>query len=105
MNDYIAGVVAKGDTDQILYQLKHDAVTAMDRLWGNISGRANRRIHRPLKTGFTAKSLKRKLIDSGFWKVDIMPDNQFNLWAMAYKTICAESSAFLFNEEQIVVEY
>jgi predicted SAM-dependent methyltransferase len=73
-------------------RLEHEAyispsgpITPLDMIFGHTASLAHGRLLMAHKTGFTATTLERMLINAGFVDILLSRGHSFDLWASAYK--------------------
>ncbi len=80
----VAEYVAAGKLETPLYISPAGEIAALDILYGLGTSIANGNYYMAHRTGFTAETLKNKLMDAGFVNVEVCRED-LNLWAKAYK--------------------
>jgi hypothetical protein len=80
----VAEFIAKGNMNKRLYQSPSGPITPNDVLYGYGKSLEAGELHKAHKTGYTAFSLRDKLLEAGFNNLKIQRDH-LNLFAIAYK--------------------
>jgi len=80
----IAELVASDGLEDEAYRSPSGPITPLDMIYGHTPSLARGNRHMAHKSGFTARSLRRLLLDTGFAGVTLQRDG-FALWARAYK--------------------
>lgn len=80
----VAELVTEGNLEDTLYVTYAGPLSPVDILYGQRSAIAAGRIYMAHKTGFTAATLRQKLEQAGFQRIETSTE-EFNLWAMGYK--------------------
>lgn len=80
----VAELLIKGNLEDTLYVTYAGPLAPVDILYGQRSAIAAGRIYMAHKTGFTAATLRQKLEQTGFQRIETSTE-EFNLWAMGYK--------------------
>lgn len=84
----VARVIAEGDPDRVLMRTRMNGgegppITALDILFGHDWWIERGRTFMAHRTGFTGRTLGRKLIAAGFGTVAVRPGPAYDLWAVA----------------------
>ena len=82
----VAGEVAKGNLEGVLYQSPAGPIAAVDVIWGYRAAIAAGNHYMAHKTGFTKATLGEKLGAAGFRGGKIEAED-YALWALAYKQL------------------
>jgi predicted SAM-dependent methyltransferase len=80
----VAELVAEDALEESAYVSPSGPITPLDMIFGHTASLAQGRVHMAHKTGFTATSLHRLLVDAGFIGIDLRR-SRFDLWARANK--------------------
>jgi predicted SAM-dependent methyltransferase len=80
----VAELVARDTLEEAAYMSPSGPITPLDIIFGHTASLAQGRVHMAHKTGFTAKSLHRLLVEAGFVDIDLRR-SPFDLWARAGK--------------------
>ncbi len=83
----VAALVAEDKLHDAAYQSGLGAITALDMLFGHQSSIAAGRTHMAHRTGFTARSLGKALIEAGFARAKVKRGKLYDLWAVAYRMV------------------
>lgn len=78
----IAQLIVDGRFDEMIYQSPAGPISAVDMLWGHTRSIAAGNHFMAHRTGFTAPSLGRQLIDCGFDEAWVFAGPAFDLWAV-----------------------
>jgi predicted O-linked N-acetylglucosamine transferase (SPINDLY family) len=81
----VCALVADDKLEEAAYISPAGPIAPLDMLYGLRSAMANGNLFMAHKTGFTAKSLKRAIGDSGFRASVVERGQNFDLWALAYR--------------------
>jgi predicted SAM-dependent methyltransferase len=81
----VAKLIAADKLDEPAYVSPSGPVSPLDILYGHRSLLANGHHFMTHHTGFTRKTLGQALLNVGFEMVKLWSDQDFNLWAVAYK--------------------
>ncbi|UOD29586.1 class I SAM-dependent methyltransferase [Massilia violaceinigra] len=79
----IAVHIAAGQLDAPLYQSAAGAISPLDMLFGHQAALAAGHRHMAHRTGFTAATLGRHLLDAGFAEARVHEGSRWDLWALA----------------------
>jgi SAM-dependent methyltransferase len=84
----VAKVIAEGDPDAVLMRTRMNggegpSISALDILFGHDWWIERGRTYMAHRTGFTRRTLGRKLLDAGFGTVAVKPGPAYDLWAYA----------------------
>jgi len=79
----IAQLIVDGRFDETIYQSPAGPITVVDMLWGHGRSIADGNHFMAHRTGFTAESLGRRLIDCGFDEAWVFRGPAIDLWAVA----------------------
>ncbi|NBD32122.1 MAG: methyltransferase domain-containing protein [Cyanobacteria bacterium] len=82
----VAALVAEDQLEDPAYQSPAGPIAPLDMIYGHRASIARGNHFMAHKTGFTAKTLGNALIKAGFAQVRLKRGNNFDLWAIAYKT-------------------
>lgn len=80
----VAELVANDGLEDAAYMSPSGPITPLDMIFGHAASLAEGRVHMAHKTGFTAKTLHRLLVEAGFVDIELRR-SPFDLWANAYK--------------------
>jgi SAM-dependent methyltransferase len=80
----IAELVAGDGLEEEAYMSPSGPITPLDMIYGHTASLARGAHHMAHKSGFTARTLMRLLVDAGFAGVTLQREG-FALWARAYK--------------------
>jgi len=80
----VAELVANDSLEEEAYMSPSGPITPLDMIFGHVASLAQGRVHMAHKTGFTAKTLHRLLVEAGFAEIELRR-SPFDLWAKAYK--------------------
>lgn len=83
----IAEWVAQDKLEDVAYHSRAGAIAPIDMIYGHRDSIARGNVFMAHKTGFTAKTLGNALIKAGFARAKVKRGQNFDLWAIAYKTI------------------
>lgn len=81
----VAELIAADKLDEPAYQSPAGPIAPLDILYGLRKSLAEGNLYMAHRTGFTAKTLGKALIDAGFAQARLRRDDHFNLWAVGYK--------------------
>ncbi|TAN48593.1 MAG: methyltransferase domain-containing protein [Methylococcaceae bacterium] len=81
----VAELIAEDKLDEPAYQSPAGPITPLDILYGLRKSLAAGNLYMAHRTGFTAKTLGKALINAGFAQARLRRDDHFNLWAVGYK--------------------
>lgn len=79
----IARQIAHGQLEQPLYHSAAGPISALDMLFGHQASLRNGNHYMAHRTGFTAETLARHLLDAGFGEVRVHQGRHWDLWALA----------------------
>ena len=82
----VAQAILSEDLDKPLYQSPAGPIAALDIIYGHQSAIENGKVYMAHKTAFTAGTLAKHLLVSGFQCVDVVRDQIFGLHAIAFAT-------------------
>jgi SAM-dependent methyltransferase len=82
----IAELVASDGLEDEAYSSPAGLITPLDMIYGHTPSLARGNLYMAHKTGFTARTLRRLLVDAGFAEVMLQRDG-FALWARAHKPV------------------
>lgn len=80
----VCALVAADKLEDVAYESPSGPIAPIDILYGYRKAMAKGNLYMAHKTGFTARSLKRALVESGFETTIVEQDGHYNLWALAY---------------------
>ncbi len=98
--EYIARLIVDGKLMEVAYNSPAGPITALDMLYGHRDAMARGNDYMAHRSGFTAESLGRVLIEAGFADVQVARDAQCDLWAIASSQ--ALSNELKFDFKQVV---
>jgi SAM-dependent methyltransferase len=81
----VARLVVEGRLEDQAYMSVSGPITALDMIFGHTASLAGGNRLMAHRTGFTARTLHRLLVEAGFVKTGIRQGASFDLWATAYK--------------------
>jgi predicted SAM-dependent methyltransferase len=79
----IAGLIAQGRGDDVMYTSPAGPITPLDMLFGHQASLARGNHYMAHRTGFTAERLGNTLSEAGFGEVRVLKGKSFDLWAVA----------------------
>jgi predicted SAM-dependent methyltransferase len=79
----IAALISEGRGEDVAYQSPMGPITALDMLFGHGASIERGNFYMAHKTGFTADSMARHFLASGFVEVLVTKGNCFDIWALA----------------------
>jgi SAM-dependent methyltransferase len=77
----VAAAIASGRLEEVLYRSEAGEISALDVVYGLGSDIAEGREYMAHRTGFTLRTLGRKLHQAGFVKVQVARTDDYALWA------------------------
>jgi len=81
----VAQLVVDDRLEDQAYQSSSGPITALDMLFGHTASLARGNPFMAHRTGFTARTLQKVLVEAGFVEVSLRAGTAFDLWATAYK--------------------
>jgi predicted SAM-dependent methyltransferase len=81
----VARLVAEDRLEQSAYVSQSGPITPLDMIFGHTSSLARGNQFMAHRSGFTARSLHKLLIEAGFVEVTLRQGASFDLWATGYK--------------------
>ena len=81
----VAQLVVEDKLEDPAYYSLSGPITPLDMIFGHSASLARGNNFMAHRTGFTARTLHRVLIEAGFVDVSLRPGAAFDLWATAYK--------------------
>jgi SAM-dependent methyltransferase len=81
----VAEAIAQGKLEDPLYESPAGPIAPLDILYGFRAALARGNLYMAHRTGFTAQTLGRALLQAGFAQVTVQRDRRWNLWAIAFK--------------------
>lgn len=82
----VAQAILSEDLDRPLYQSPAGLINALDIVYGHQGAIEDGKVYMAHKTAFTAGTLAKHLLSSGFQRVDVVRDRIFGLHAIAFAT-------------------
>jgi SAM-dependent methyltransferase len=81
----VARLVVEDRLEDQAYRSSSGPITALDMIFGHTASLARGNSLMAHRTGFTARTLQKVLVEAGFAEVSLRHGNFFDLWASAYK--------------------
>jgi predicted SAM-dependent methyltransferase len=81
----VARLVAEDRLEESAYVSQSGPITPLDMIFGHTASLARGNQFMAHRTGFTARTLHKLLIEAGFVEVTLRQDASFDLWATGYK--------------------
>ena len=81
----VARLVAEDRLEESAYVSQSGPITPLDMIFGHTTSLARGNQFMAHRTGFTARSLHKLLIEAGFVEVTLRQGASFDLWATGYK--------------------
>jgi|SRR5271156_5846428 len=81
----VARLIVEDRLEESAYVSQSGPITPLDMIFGHTASLARGNQFMAHRTGFTARSLHRLLIETGFVEVTLRQDPSFDLWATGYK--------------------
>src|ERR1700756_3253673 len=81
----VARLVVEGRLEDQAYMSVSGPITALDMIFGHTASLAGGNRFMAHRTGFTARTLHRLMIEAGFVETEVRQGASFDLWATAYK--------------------
>jgi len=81
----VARLVAEDRLEESAYVSQSGPITPLDMIFGHTASLARGNQFMAHRTGFTARSLHKLLIEAGFVEVSLRQGTSFDLWATGYK--------------------
>lgn len=81
----VARLVAEDRLEDSAYISQSGPITPLDMIFGHTASLAAGNQFMAHRTGFTARSLHKLLIETGFVEVSLRQESSFDLWATGYK--------------------
>jgi predicted SAM-dependent methyltransferase len=81
----VARLVVEDRLEEAAYVSQSGPITPLDMIFGHTASLARGNQFMAHRTGFTARSLHKLLIEAGFVEVTLRQDPSFDLWATGYK--------------------
>ncbi len=81
----VARLIVEDRLEEAAYVSQSGPITPLDMIFGHTASLARGNQFMAHRTGFTARSLHRLLIEAGFVEVTLRQDPSFDLWATGYK--------------------
>lgn len=81
----VARLVVEDRLEDRAYTSLSGPITPLDMIFGHTASLAHGNQHMAHRTGFTARTLQKLLIEAGFVDVTLRRGGSFDLWATAYK--------------------
>jgi hypothetical protein len=81
----VAQLVVDDQLEDQAYHSSSGPITPLDMIYGHAASLARGNRFMAHRTGFTARTLHKALIEAGFIEVRLRPGASFDLWATAYK--------------------
>ncbi len=81
----VAQLVVEDRLEDQAYSSSSGPITALDMIFGHTASLARGNSFMAHRSGFTAQTLRRVLIETGFVEVGLRRGTSFDLWATAYK--------------------
>jgi len=81
----VARLVAEDRLEDSAYISQSGPITPLDMIFGHTASLARGNQFMAHRTGFTARSLHKLLIEAGFVEVSLRQGSSFDLWATGYK--------------------
>ena len=83
----VAELVARDLLEDQAYVSSSGPITPLDMIFGHSASLARGHTFMAHRTGFTAKTLQRLVVEAGFVEVRLQRGTSFDLWATAYKRL------------------
>jgi predicted SAM-dependent methyltransferase len=81
----VARLVAEDRLEDRAYTSASGPITPLDMIFGHTASLAQGNQYMAHRTGFTAQTLQKLLVEAGFVEVTLRRGGSFDLWATAYK--------------------
>jgi len=81
----VARLVVEDELEDQAYFSPSGPITPLDMIFGHTASLARGNPYMAHRTGFTARTLQKVLIEAGFVEISLRPGTSFDLWATAYK--------------------
>jgi predicted SAM-dependent methyltransferase len=81
----VARLVVEDELEDQAYFSPSGPITPLDMIFGHTASLARGNPYMAHRTGFTARTLQKVLIEAGFVEVSLRAGTSFDLWATAYK--------------------
>ncbi len=85
----VARLVVEDRLEDQAYVSASGPITALDMIFGHTASLARGNQLMAHRTGFTARTLQRLLVETGFAEITLRQGSSFDLWATAYKPVAA----------------
>jgi len=81
----VARLVVEDELEDQAYFSPSGPITPLDMIFGHTASLARGNPYMAHRTGFTARTLQKVLIEAGFVEISLRAGTSFDLWATAYK--------------------
>jgi SAM-dependent methyltransferase len=81
----VAQLVVEDRLEDQAYTSLSGPIAALDMIFGHTASLARGNPFMAHRTGFTARTLQKVLVEAGFVEISLRQGNSFDLWATAYK--------------------
>jgi predicted SAM-dependent methyltransferase len=81
----VAQLVVEDRLEDQAYHSSSGPITPLDMIFGHTASLAHGNPFMAHRTGFTARTLNKALVEAGFVEVSLRAGTAFDLWATAYK--------------------
>ncbi|GAA5233040.1 class I SAM-dependent methyltransferase [Verticiella sediminum] len=81
----VAALIAEDKSNEVVYTSPAGPITPLDMMFGHQASLAAGKRYMAHRTGFTATSIRNKLVEAGFSEVRVMQGSAYDLWAIAIK--------------------
>lgn len=81
----VARLIVEDRLEESAYVSQSGPITPLDMIFGHTASLARGNGYMAHRTGFTARSLHKLLVDAGFVEVTLRQGTSFDLWATSYK--------------------
>jgi ubiquinone/menaquinone biosynthesis C-methylase UbiE len=82
----VARLVVEDELEDQAYSYPSGPITPLDMIYGHTASLARGNPYMAHRTGFTARTLLKVLIEAGFVEINVRAGTSFDLWATAYKS-------------------
>ena len=82
----VARLIVEDRLEESAYVSQSGPITPLDMIFGHTASLARGNGYMVHRTGFTARSLHKLLVDGGFVEVTLRQGTSFDLWATSYKS-------------------
>ena len=81
----VAQLVVEDRLEDQAYHSSSGPITPLDMIFGHTASLAHGNLFMAHRTGFTARTLNKALVEAGFVEVSLRAGTAFDLWATAHK--------------------